>query len=60
MKGYMTKEKFQKYVGVQKSGVVNMWDVKSVMGLTDLSKEEVIDIMKNYGYYKDKYLKVSE
>lgn len=56
----MTKEKFQKYVGVQKSGVVNMWDVKSVMELTDLSKEEVFDIMKNYGSYKDKYLKVSE
>lgn len=55
MKGFkmITKEKFQKYVEVQKSGVTNMFAVKTVMTLSGLTKEECLDIMKNYSKYKE-------
>jgi hypothetical protein len=60
MKGYMTKEKFLRYLLVRNSGKTNMFDVRLVGDLTGLSKDDLIDIMKNYGSYEDKYLKVSE
>jgi hypothetical protein len=60
MKGYMTKKKFLRYLLVRNSGKTNMFDVRLVGYLTGLSKDDLIDIMKNYGSYEDKYLKVSE
>jgi hypothetical protein len=60
MKGYMTKKKFLRYLLVRNSGKTNMFDVRLVGDLTGLSKDDLIDIMKNYGSYEDKYLKVSE
>lgn len=49
----ITKEKFEKYVRVQKSGVTNMWAVDTVMQLTGLTKDECLDIMKNYSKYAE-------
>jgi len=51
----ITKEKFKSYVEVQQSGVTNMWAVNTVIGLTGLTKEECLDIMKNYSDYKEKF-----
>ena len=51
----ITKEQFNRYLGVQLSGVTNMFDVQMVSGLTGLDKEQIMEIMKNYGTLKDKY-----
>ena len=54
----MTKTKFQAYLSVQASGVTNMFDVTKVIKYAKkfadivLSREDCIDIMKNYGKYK--------
>ena len=46
---------FMKYLDVQKSGVTNMFDVRNVMALTGLSKEQIIYIMENYSELEEKY-----
>ena len=51
----ITKEQFQNYVQVQKSGVTNMFDLKYVEYLTGLEREEILAIMKNYAILKDQY-----
>ena len=51
----ITQEQFEAYVDVQESGVTNMFDVKTVSQLSGLNKEEIMEIMKNYGTLKDKY-----
>ena len=51
----ITKEQFEAYVDVQMSGVTNMFDVKLVGELSGLEKEEIMEIMTNYGTLKDKY-----
>ena len=51
----ITKEQFEAYVDVQMSGVTNMFDVRTVGELSGLEKEEILEIMKNYGTLKDKY-----
>ena len=51
----ITKEQFTAYVRVQKSGVTNMFDVRNVMALTGLSKEQIIYIMENYSELEEKY-----
>ena len=51
----ITKEQFEAYVDVQTSGVTNMFDVRTVGELSGLEKEEILEIMKNYGELKDKY-----
>ena len=51
----VTKEQFEAYVEVRDSGLTNMWDVKYVIQLasdlsdTDITKEECLYIMKNFG-----------
>jgi len=58
--GYMrmsiSKESFLKYEELRLSGATNMFAVNIVMKATGLTKEEVIDIMKNYTKYCDMYL----
>lgn len=44
----ISKEEFGRYVKVQKSGRVNMFDVKNVEILSCLSKDKIIYIMDNY------------
>ena len=53
----MTKEKFEVYVAVQKSGITNMWDVNRVIELSDniLTKEDCLDIMQNYAQYEKEF-----
>ena len=51
----ITREQFEAYVDVQESGVTNMFDVKYVMELSGLEKEEIMTIMKSYGELKEKY-----
>ena len=51
----ITKENFEAYVDVQKSGITNMFDVRMVQSLSGLEKEQIMTIMTNYGELKDKY-----
>ncbi len=53
----MTKEKFQKYVNVQHSGITNMWAIDKVVELSGnkLTEKDCVDIMKNYAKYKKEY-----
>ena len=51
----ITKEDFEDYETIRYSGMTNMFDVACVIELSnDLTKEKIIDIMKNY----DKYCKL--
>jgi hypothetical protein len=47
----VTKQDFLAYQEVQFSGVTNMFDVEVVSRLSGLSREKIIDIMKNYSVY---------
>ena len=51
----ITKEQFEAYVSVQRSGVTNMFDVRTVTSLSGLGKTQVMDIMTNYSELEDKY-----
>lgn len=51
----ITKKDMQAYEDVRQSGVTNMFDVKKVMLLSGLTKEECINIMENYDEYMKKY-----
>ena len=50
----ITKEQFTEYTDVQRTGMFNMFD-PNARACTDLSKNEWIDIMKNYSELKNKY-----
>ena len=53
----MTKEKFNAYVRVQKSGLTNMFDVRNVINLAEveLTREDCLAIMKNYEKYEKEF-----
>ena len=51
----ISKEQFESYVRVQKSGVTNMFDLRNVTALTGLDKEQCLEIMSNYGELDKKY-----
>ena len=53
----MTKEKFITYEEVRQSGLTNMFDVRRVIELSgdELTKEDCLDIMKNYSKYKEEF-----
>ena len=52
----INKDKFDQYESVRQSGATNMFDVMQVIELSDdLTKDEVMDIMKNYGKYEKEY-----
>jgi len=52
----VSKDKFDQYVNIQKSGVTNMWAVDTVCELSiDLTVEECLDIMKNYSKYQEQF-----
>ncbi len=54
----MTEKKFEAYVRVQDSGLINMRNIHKVIELADelcdveLTHEDCFDIMKNYSIYK--------
>jgi len=51
----ITKDQFESYVRVQKSGVTNMFDIRNVTALTGLDKNQCIAIMEQYGELDKKY-----
>lgn len=46
----ITRNKFIRYVKVQASGICNMWS-SEVQHLANISREEHMDIIKNYDVY---------
>lgn len=52
----ITKEQFEAYENVRQSGLTNMFDVRNVIKLSGLTKEEIIIIMKQYSELKEKYM----
>jgi hypothetical protein len=51
----ITKQKFNQYEAVRQSGVTNMFDLKTVEALSGLTKEEIIEIMKNYPQLQEQF-----
>jgi len=53
----ITREKMQAYEDVRQSGQTNMFIVKNVIALSSepLTKEDCLDIMKNYTTYLEKF-----
>lgn len=50
----ITKHKFIRYVKVQASGFCNMWSPE-VEHLANITKEEHVDIIKNYDLYVQEF-----
>ena len=53
----ITKEQFQAYEKVRKSGKTNMFDTGMVAKLSKfiLNREQVMEIIKNYNEIKEQY-----
>ena len=51
----ITKEQFDSYNDVRESGVTNMFNVTMVCDISGLTKEEVMNIMKNYSVYSERW-----
>lgn len=51
----VTEQDFAAYCEVQQSGVTNMFDVEIVSQLSYLTREKILDIMKNYSSYAKKW-----
>jgi hypothetical protein len=51
----ITKEEFLSYEEVRKSGCINMFHINGVVGLTDLTREQVFYIMDHYDELKKCY-----
>jgi len=55
LKTKVTKQDFTAYREVQDSGVTNMFDVETVSSLSNLTRDKILDIMKNYSAYVKKW-----
>ena len=53
----VTKEEFEAYTRVQRSGVTNMFDIRKVKELSGLSGPKIIEVMEKYSIYESKYNK---
>ena len=53
----VTKEEFEAYVDVQRSGVTNMMDIRTVREISGLGRPKIMEIMEKYDIYKRKYKK---
>ena len=51
----ITENQFNSYEGVRVSGVTNMFNIRVIMEITDLNKEQIMEIMKNYKELSKKY-----
>jgi hypothetical protein len=51
----ITKEEFEAYVDVQRSGVTNMMDIRTVREISGLGRPKIIEIMEKYEIYHRKY-----
>ena len=54
----ISKEEFEAYERVRKSGVTNIFAVGIVCKISGLSREKAIEIMERYGNLAEKYLDV--
>ena len=50
----ITKDKWESYIWVQKSGLYNMFD-PNARAMTELTKQEWVHIMGNYSELETKY-----
>ena len=49
----ITKEEFEEYEEIRLSGVTNMFDIRTIVSLSDnLTREKCLEIMKNYSKLK--------
>ena len=53
--GNITQEDYQAYEDVRESGVTNMLALNVVSDYSGLSKDKIVNIMKNYSALRDKY-----
>lgn len=53
----ITKEKFDAYEDVKKSGATNMFNIQVVEDLSELSRAEITEIMANYSDYLKEFSK---
>lgn len=51
----ITKKDFLAYLKVQRSGATNMFDTPVVKRLSGLSKDKILDIMKHYSKYNERW-----
>jgi Pyruvate/2-oxoacid:ferredoxin oxidoreductase gamma subunit len=51
----ITKDDFECYEHVRKSGVTNMFMIGTVVDLSGLTREQCLDIMKNYDKYSEAF-----
>ena len=51
----ITKEDWNRYRKVQASGETNMFDLKVVENLSNVTKSKIIEIMQNYSKYAEQY-----
>ena len=59
MKTLPSKEEFEAYVAVQKSGVTNMFMVTTICELSGLNRETVLNIMEQYHKLNELYPEVT-
>ena len=53
----ITKEDFMDYERIRESGVTNMFDIRTVISLSDnLDKEKCLEIMRDYSKLREQYL----
>lgn len=52
----ITKKEFLAYESVRVSGITNMFNVKLVQEISGLSREKIMQIMKEYSTLEKKYL----
>ena len=53
--GNITQEDYQSYEDVRLSGVTNMFAVSTVSDYSGLSRDKIVNIMKNYSALRSKY-----
>lgn len=51
----VTKEQFDRYVKVQQSGKTNMFMIANIQQLTGMSRDDILEIMKNYNELDTKF-----
>ncbi len=52
----ITKDDFEAYEAVRLSGATNMFDTDMIEQLSGLDHDTILEIMKNYGNYKQLYI----
>ncbi len=53
----INQRKFLAYENLRQLGKCNMFDVQCVKSYTRLDRNEILDIMRNYSDYKERWLK---